>query len=411
MPISNTSDTAVNTILKLISDNGSISQTRMFELSGYSRAMISIACEHLIQNGMIVTDNTKTMNKKKNIEYKLNADLGYIIGIAIGGTSCRIGIFNILCETIEIIRKPVDLVRGPEPILHEIDGYIEQLQGKYCTETKKLLGIGMGVPSPVKYEEGYANYPAFMPGWHMFDLKRYFQDRYRCPAFIDNEVNTMALEEYQQRPNKQTRVLLCIKVGTGIGSGLVIGNSIYRGENGGGGNIGHIQVTNATQQCECGKTGCIEAIASAPAILKRATEFATGSKHSKLHEIYAANGKLEISDIKTAADDGDRIALGIIQYAGESIGEIIGMLTMFLDPAQVVIAGQLMQLGPNYLYYIRNTVQKKAYPWIGHNFSIEFTQQPSSSAAIGAARLCISELFGRQIIFQIAGKQQQSNGQ
>lgn len=402
MPVSNTSDTAVNTILKLINDNGSISQTRMFELSGYSRPMISIACEQLIHNRLIVTDNTKTMNKKKNIEYKLNVDLGYIIGIAIGGTSCRIGMFNILCETVEIIRYPVDLIRGPEAILREIDEHISYLQGKYCTDAKKILGIGMAIPSPVKYEEGYANYPAFMPGWHMFDLKSYFQTKYGCPAFIDNEVNTMALEEYQQRTNKQQHVLLCIKVGTGIGSGLVIDNKIYRGENGGGGNIGHIQISNATELCECGKTGCIEAIASAPAILRKTMEKALAAPDSQLHELYQRKNGLEICDIKTAADKGDRIALGIIQHAGESIGEIIGMLTMFLDPAQIVIAGQLTQLGPNYLYYIRNMIQKKAYPWIGHNFSVEFSQLPTSSAAIGAARLCISELFARQIILQAA---------
>lgn len=407
MSVSNTSDTAVNTILKLISDNGSISQTRMFELSGYSRPMISIACEQLIQNRLIVTDNTKTMNKKKNIEYKLNADLGYIIGIAIGGTSCRIGIFNILCEMIEIIRYPVDLIRGPEAILREIDEHIDHLQAKYCTDAKKILGIGMAIPSPVKYEEGYANYPAFMPGWHMFDLKQYFQSKYGCPAFIDNEVNTMALEEYQQRVNKQEHVLLCIKVGTGIGSGLVIDNKIYRGENGGGGNVGHIQISNATDPCECGKTGCIEAIASAPAVLRKATALANDSPDSKLYELYVKKGKLEIGDIKTAADQGDRIALKIIQHAGESLGEIVGMLTMFLDPAQIVIAGQLTQLGPNYLYYIRNMVQKKAYPWIGHNFSVEFSQLPTSSAAIGAARLCISELFARQIILQAAGNTSQ----
>lgn len=398
-----TSDTAVNTILNIINNYGPISQTRMFELSGYSRAMISITCEQLVSEGFIVIDKTKTTNKRKNVEYKLNIDLGYVIGIAIGGTSCRIGIFNILGEPLEIVRYIVDLLRGPEAILKEIDEKIAYLYKKHG-KGKSIVGIGMAIPSPVKFDEGYANYPAFMPGWHMFDLKKYFMDHYGCPAFIDNEVNTMALEEYQHRNNEKSHVLLCIKVGTGIGAGLVLNNKIYRGENGGGGNIGHIQIRNATEKCECGKTGCIEAIASGPAIIKKAIDMAKGDTNSILFKFYEKDGGLSLARIKEAADAGDRYALKIIKDAGESIGEIIGMLTMFLDPAEIVVAGQITQLGPNYLYYVRNTTQKIANPWIGHNFLIDFSKLPSSSAAIGAARLCIEELFSKNILLQKQGR-------
>lgn len=393
----NTPNTAEYVILNLIKDHGAISQSKMFELSGYSRPMISIACEKLTSAGLIVADTSKTQNKKKNLEFRLNTELGHIIGISIGGTSYRIGIFNILGETIEIIKNPVDLLRGPEPILNEICEHIDHLKKKYCKQTK-ILGIGLAIPTPVKYEDGYANYPAFMPGWHMFDLKKFFWDKYSCPAFIDNEVNTMALEEYQQRKNKDSRILLCVKVGTGIGAGLVIENKIFRGENGGGGNIGHIPIRNATEICECGKTGCIEAVASAKAIKKKAFEIAKQREKTHLSEILKEKQYLDIQDIKDAADRGDRDALTIIKEAGEAIGEIIGTLVVFLDPAEVIITGQMTQLGPNYLYYIRQTTQKIVNPWVGHNFRMDFSILPTSSSAIGAARLCISELFEKKLI-------------
>ena len=393
----NTSNTAEYVILNLIKDNGAISQSKMFELSGYSRPMISIACEKLVSAGLIVADTSKTQNKKKNLEFRLNTELGYIIGISIGGTSYRIGLFNILGETIEIIKKPVDLIRGPEPILNEICVHIDYLKEKYCQESK-ILGIGLAIPTPVKYEEGYANYPAFMPGWHMFDLKKYFYDRYSCPAFIDNEVNTMALEEYQQRKNKDAHILLCIKAGTGIGAGLVIDNKIFRGENGGGGNIGHIQIQGATEVCECGKVGCIEAVASARALKEKAVAIAKQKPESPFAQTLAAKNCIEIQDIKNAADSGDRDALSLIKKAGEAIGEIIGTLVVFLDPAEVIITGQMTQLGPNYLYYLRQRTQKIVNPWVGHNFRMDFSTLPTSSSAIGAARLCISELFEKKLI-------------
>ena len=200
------------------------------------------------------------------------------------------------------------------------------------------------------------------------------------------------------RADKNASVLLCIKVGTGIGAGLVIDNKIYRGQNGGGGNIGHIQVENSDELCECGKRGCIEAIASAPAVLRKAEKAAQDHPDSILAEI-ARTKKLDILDIKSAADKGDRVALDIIQKAGEAVGQIIGTLIMFLDPGIVVIAGQLTQLGPNYLYYIRNEAHKKSTPSIGHGIHMDVSKLTFSSSAIGAARLCISEIFEHHMLF------------
>lgn len=395
MPTS--SDTALSTILNIINDNGPISQKDMFALSGYSRAMISITCEQLISASLVSIDNSKTTNRKKNVEYCINKDLGYIIGIAIGGTSCRIGLFDILCNKIALIKEPINLSRGPDALLADICKNIDSLLEEHNADSK-ILGIGMGIPTPVKYDEGYANYPAFMPGWHMYDLKGYFKEKYGCPSFIDNEVNIIALEEFQHRENKNTKVLLCIKVGTGIGAGLVISNKIYRGENGGGGNIGHIQIPNSTELCECGKVGCIEAIASAPAVLKKATKKAKSYPNSYLGQVLLNKGRITLSDIKIASENCDENAIEIIREAGESVGELIGMLTMFADPGSIILSGQMTQLGPIYLYHIRNTIRKKVSPWIGHNFSVELTKYPFDMAAYGAARLCKDELFSRGII-------------
>lgn len=235
-----TSDLAVLSILKLIKDNSSVSQAKLAEGTGYSRSTISINCEKLIRENLIVANSESTPNKKKNVEFMLNNELGFIIGIGMGGTTCRVGIYNLGCELIEITRNPVDLIRGPEATLNMICQQIDSLLAKYMTASKRLLGIGMGIPSPIKYEEGVAFHPAFMPGWHLFRIKDILQDKYGCPAFIDNEVNTMALEEYTAKRSEKPKSLLCIKIGTGIGAGLIFNGTIYRGENGGGGNLGHI---------------------------------------------------------------------------------------------------------------------------------------------------------------------------
>ena len=394
MPASSTNDTAVNTILKIINTYGSVSQTMMSEVSGYSKGMISIACESLSEAGLITSDSCKAKNK----EYRLSPDIGAVIGIGIGGTTCWVGLFRITGEELAIIKEPIDLSRGPDAILNMISRHISSLMAQNNVRKEELRGIGMGIPSPVKYQEGYANHPAFMPGWHLLDLKKFFAEKYNCPAFIDNEVNTMALAEFIQRPDRNHHMLLCLKAGTGIGAGLVIDGEIYRGENGGGNNVGHIQISGSTALCKCGKIGCIEATASAPAVRQKATEYAKANPGTELWKIFSEEGSISLSAIKKAADNGDKGALGIIKEAGEALGELAGTLTMILDPAEIVVSGQMMQLGPNYLYYIRAKAERISAPWAGYEQNIRFSSMPSSSSAVGAARLCINELFNHNLI-------------
>lgn len=390
-------DLAIFSIVSLIKDYGALSQSDLSKLSGYSRSTISINCDKLLQKNYISLENADIQNKKKNIKYSLNVNLGVIIGIGIGGTTCRIGIYNILCELIEIVRLPIDLIRGPDATLNLICKNIDILLKKYSSKKVPLLGIGMGIPTPVKYEEGVAFHPAFMPGWHLFNLKEYFSDKYNCPIYIDNEVNTMALEEYISSNKEDLKTLLCIKIGTGIGAGIIINKQIFRGENGGGGNIGHIQMDNITKVCTCGKIGCIESVASVPAIIETALIKRQSHPNSLLNKI--ESDELTLSDIKNCADKGDRLSLTIIEEAGTIVGQLIGKITTFLDPGIIKIVGRATILGPNYLYYIRNSIQKEAAPWIGPEFNIDFSKLTEDSAATGATRLCINELFDRQLIF------------
>jgi predicted NBD/HSP70 family sugar kinase len=389
-------DLAIYSILFLIKDHGSLSQAQISKLSGYSRSTVSINCEKLLQHEIIAVDPS-TQHKKKNIAYSLNKDLGLVIGIGMGGTTCRIGIYTVLNELIEIIRFPIDLVRGPEATLLLICETIDKLLKTHASKNRPLLGIGLGIPSPVKYEDGVAFHPAFMPGWHLFKLKEYFHERYNCPVYVDNEVNAMALEEYYSTVNRSFNTLLCIKIGTGIGAGIIINGEIYRGENGGGGNIGHIPTDSSNKQCACGKVGCIECVASVPAIIESALEGREEHQNSLLNKIDAQT--ITLQDIKQCADQGDRLSLKIIEEAGTRVGELIGKMSIFLDPGVIRISGRATVLGPNYLYYIRHAIQSQAAPWIGPEFKIDFSELTEDSAATGVTRLCINELFKNQLIY------------
>lgn len=390
-----TSNLAVFSILSHIKEYGMLSQARISELTGYSRSTVSVNCEKLLNQNIIIYHNSNIQHKKKNLGLKLNKDFGVIIGVGMGGTVCRIGIYNIACELIHIETIPIDLPRGPESIVASIYRIIDDMLKK---TDKKLLGIGIGIPSPVKYEEGVAYHPAFMPGWHLFEIKRLFNQRYNCPVFVDNEVNTIALEEYYSISQNRPKTLLCIKIGTGIGAGLIVSGNIYRGENGSGGNLGHIQIDGLQKKCACGNMGCIETIASVPAIIHDAEEKCHYWPESSLEKEYKKQKELSLEIIKKCADNGDRLALKIIEEAGNNIGMLLGKITTFLDPGVIIITGRAIGLGLNYLYYIRNGIHQQSSLWTGPDFEVKFSKLANDSTATGAARLCIGELFSRQLI-------------
>ena len=391
------SDLAIHTLLNLIRKNGPLTQAKLCELSGYSRSTVSINSEKLLSNGLVVMDPPRMQQERKIGALSINGNLGYVAGIGLGGTICRIALFDISASIISFAQFPVNLERGPEPVVGDICTCLDKLCAENMENNKKLLGIGMGLPSPVDYEKGMAIHPAFMPGWHLFPVKQYLSERYNCFTVIDNEVNTMALGEYvEQKTDKKT--LLCVKAGTGIGAGIIINGTIYRGENGGGGNMGHIQIDGETSPCSCGKAGCIEALASVPALTAKAERLAAANKESLLYPILRENNHISIQDIRASADKGDSLSLDIIREAGTVLGTLIGKMVIFLDPGSLIIAGRLTAFGPNYLDYIRRAVIKQAAPWITSGFHIEFSRLGDESAATGAALLCLEEFFEQRLI-------------
>lgn len=384
-------------LIDLIRNLGPISQTKLSEISGYSKSTVSVNCDRLLKEGYIIPSSPiNTDSKRKTFDLKFNYKMGYIVGIGMGATNCRISIFDLDIKELATEVIPSNLKIGPNPVLDSICEEISNLLKKL--PNKKLLGVGLGLPAPVRYEQGDAFFPVNMYGWHLFPIKEYLREILKCPVFVDNEANTMALLEYNQLSDKSIKSLMGIKIGTGIGVGLINSNSIYRGENGGVGNLGHIRVPNNNISCSCGKTGCLETLVSVPSIINQATNLAKLNPDSIIAHIYNKNKVLTIDDISNAIEKNDCIALELIKNVGSAFGGIIGQFISFFDPGIVIISGSICKLGPIFLDFVTREVSKQIYPLKGTNFVIRYSKNKGKSSSVGAALLCIDELFKLQMI-------------
>lgn len=394
-------DKALFQLLDLIRKNGPISQTNLSEVSGYSKSTVSINCDKLLKEGYIIpTDEISKKAKRNNSHLLINNNIGYIVGIGMGATHCRISIFNLAIEELETVVIPSNLKIGPEPVLQTICETIEVLTKKLSS--KKILGIGLGIPAPIRYEEGEAYFPVNMYGWHLYPIKKFFKKKYICPVFIDNEANTMALYEYSQLNNKSIKSLMGLKIGTGIGAGLINSGEIYRGENGGVGNLGHIKVCGNNKPCTCGKLGCLETVCSVPAIINKAIEIAKDNPSSILNKYYNNSNTLTLDDINNSIENNDNKALELVRTTGTTLGAVIGQFITFVDPGVVIVSGSICTLGPIFIDFVNREVAKQIFPLKGTNFVIKYSKNHGKSSAIGAAQLCIEELFIRQLIIKVS---------
>lgn len=224
---------------------------------------------------------------------------------------------------------------GPDAVLDELGGWFAELLEKAGRPADAVCGIGLAVPGPVDTDTGRVVQPPIMPGWDGYDIRgrlaRAFTEHAAgpvgVPVLVDNDANLMAYGE-QRAGYADCSAFALVKVSTGIGAGVVVGGSIYRGIDGGAGDIGHIRVPQgADALCKCGSYGCLAAVASGGAVARRLAEAG----------VPAASGS-DVRDLLTAGHPG---ATALAREAGRVVGDVLATVVTLLNPGVLMIAGDL----------------------------------------------------------------------
>lgn len=217
---------------------------------------------------------------------------------------------------------------------------------------------------------------------------------YRAPVFVDNDVNVMALGELW-RMQRRLPNFLVIKVGTGIGCGIVCHGRVYRGANGSAGDVGHICVDPAGPRCHCGNLGCVEAMAAGPAIASAAAEAARSGQSALLQQMLDERGTLKPADVAHASRAGDVAANAIVQRSGALIGQMLASVVNFYNPSHVFIGGSIQRIGPLFLAAVRQSVYQRSLALSTRHLEIQYTPLGERAGLIGAGVLAMQESMAR----------------
>ena len=363
------------------------SRADLVALTGASRNTVSARVDELIAANLLEEGGRgwSTGGRPPTL-LQFNSRAGCVLAVDLGVTSVDVAVTDLSAQILATVGHPIDIAEGPGAVLAEVDRLAQKVLAEAGLAPADVRAVGVGVPGPVEFSTGRPSYPPIMPGWHDYPIPSAF-GRYDCPVFVDNDVNVMALGEMGVGGSVQD--VLVVKVGTGIGCGVIVNGRVYRGAQGSAGDIGHIYVAQPngrTVLCRCGNTNCLEAIAGGGALLRDA--LAAGLPVATTREV-----------VQLAAQ-GDGPALELVRDAGRTIGTVLAALVNFFNPHRIVITGGVAAAGAPLLAGIREAVYARSMPLAARALEITVSDAPDLSGRVGAALMAVEEFLDEDAVHQ-----------
>jgi predicted NBD/HSP70 family sugar kinase len=393
-PATGVSAAGLGEILALFRTQPSLTRADVMQQAGLSRSTVNQRLDALLAAALVVPsgEGAPTGGRPAG-RFTFNADRGVLLVVDIGATGMRTALCNLRGEVSAELERPIDVATGPEPVLTAAqEMFTKLLDGAGRTATD-VHGIGIDVPGPVDFDSGQVVSPPIMSGWDRYDIPGWFAGRYDCPVLVDKDVNAMAFGEHRSI-YPDVKQLLMLKVGTGIGAGMIIGGEIYRGADGAAGDIGHIQLTvddaESEPVCRCGNTGCVEAYAGGWALVR--------DLRAAGHDVTT------VDDAVTLIRTGDLTAVRLARRAGRIVGHAIADSVSLFNPRVVVIGGQLARIEEQLFAGIREMVYRRSLPLATRNLQIVATKLDTRSGLVGLALLLADGIFAPGRVETLIGR-------
>jgi predicted NBD/HSP70 family sugar kinase len=302
-----------------------------------------------------------------------------ILTADLGATHARLAVTDLAGKTLGELPEDLEIARGPVTVLAVVARQFAELLQETGRRPADVKGIGIGVPGPVEFATGRPINPPIMPGWDDFSIPGYLAQHFDVPILVDNDVNIMALGEHWTNWRYE-RNLLFVKVGTGVGCGIVAEGSIYRGTEGAAGDIGHIHVAGHDDVvCECGNVGCLEAVAGGRALARAARGLGLEAHDSR--------------DVVALAQAHPGTLVQLVRQAGRTLGEVLAGLVNAFNPGVIVVGGDVAQAREPLFAGIREIVYRRATPLATRRLKIVPSTLGDRAGTVGAAVMAIEHVL------------------
>jgi len=354
------------------------------DVTGLSRSTLSIRMNQLVSAGYLretgqVTGSTG--RPAKILAFDEEAQL--VVAVDLGVTHSRLALIDGSGRTLAETSGELQL-ESPDEALRYVARRVTELVAQSGRAMTEVVGVGVGIPGPVRFDTQRPNTPPLMPGWHDLPVAQRLGQALGVPVYLDNDANLMGLGEARARYPDAPSVLF-VKVGTGIGAGVILHGQPERGIAGGAGDIGHIRIVRSGgRQCTCGAFGCLATEASGAAILRDLRESGV--------EIAS------IAQLRRLVAAGDPAVQRLTERAGHLLGEVLATSVALLNPAVLVVGGLVPAVAPGLLDAVRESVFQGTVPLATRELTIAASALAGDAAVQGARHMVIDRVFAPEAV-------------
>ncbi|GER24317.1 sugar kinase [Zafaria cholistanensis] len=379
-------------ILDLLRSGKVLTKTEIAVRTELSRSTVNQRLDALLEAGLVIPSGAESTKGRPAGSFAFNRGGGYFLVADIGATAMRAGLCDLTGAILDEVGLPVDVTDGPTSVLGRVKKEFAALLAGAGAGPESVLGTGVSVPGPVDTGSGQVVHPPIMTGWDGYDIPGAFSSVYNCPVIVDKDANAMAFGE-QQSTYPDVRHLLMVKIGTGVGSGLISDGRLHRGADGAAGDIGHNYVSKpagveSEPECRCGNTGCLEAYAGGWALVRDLR-----AQGLDVHSV---------DDAVRLLRAGERNAVRLARTASRLLGEAIAATVNLFNPQVVVLGGQLAAAEEYYFAGIREAVYRRSLPLATRHLRIVGSTLESQAGVVGIALLVAQSVFTRHLLPRIA---------
>ena len=378
-------------LINLVRTGRAVTRPALTQETGLSRRIVTQSVQQAIDVGLLEDgDLAPSGGGRPSRLLRFRAEAGHVFAGLISATEIVAAVATLDGTVLSSLHERWRADDRPEETLEELNHLFVRLARKTRTQP---WAFGIGVGGPVDFSTGRLVAPPIMPGWNGYSVRSWLRERYDAPVWVDNDVNLMALGEWYKGTPRDGRDLLYIHVDEGVGAGLVSRGTVFRGDTGAAGDIGHIQVTDdETALCRCGQIGCLEAVAGGWRLVRELTERAGESP--LLSARLAEKGLLTAEDVGLAALAGDSLAAAEVVQGARLVGVTTANLVNFVNPGTVVLGGGALRVGDFVFRTFEEALRRRTSKLAGQRLRVRPASLDFREGVTGAAILAIEHLFG-----------------
>ncbi|MEW2425061.1 MULTISPECIES: ROK family transcriptional regulator [Streptomyces] len=373
-------------LLQLVRSGRAVTRGALQQATGLSRATVGQRLDRLFRAGWLREGAGgpvgSPLGGRPSITLEFDDSHAVVLAADLETRHARAAVLSLTGEILAEHSGTLVVEDGPDAVLGDLGHWFGELLEKAGHRAEEVCGIGLAVPGPVDTVSGRVVQPPIMPGWDGYDIRgrlaRAFTEATGAPpvpVLVDNDANLMAYGE-QRTGFPDCSAFVLVKVSTGIGAGVVVDGSLFRGIDGGAGDIGHIRV-GAEALCRCGSYGCLAAVASGGAVARRLAE----------DGVPAASG----SDVRDLLAAGHPAASALAREAGRQVGDVLATVVTLLNPGVLMIAGDLA--GTAFLTGVRELLYQRALPRSTAHLHVVTSRLGERAGLVGAGALVVEHLY------------------